>query len=669
MVSLLSTSTEYVLAESTQTLSLQYDTSDDEGDALWIGTSSFPRAEGLNTLAVRKWHRAREPRDKTVSSQHYYTEGQSPHWFIISDILYDEECDHIPFVKDAGRFPLRFFCSIPIRSQHGSVLGCLSILDSKPRFGVSLREMEFMEDMTQTIMKHLSSTRSSVQQQRSERLIQALGLFNTGQGTLRDWWLQRAEAAAHKGRGHRQSAAAERSSRHERLNDEFGEDKMPEDFERARSRSVSPYLRKADTHGTSLSFSLFFYVRYHLQTTYNHKGTSYNNNVAARVRDSMHVASQDFGPPTVEDQSEQEPESQQGSRQETVVTSLKEEAAPESKNKTKSDKFDLAGEIDSAYSRASNLIREALSAEGALFLDASLTHAQRPRSWRGLAGSTTGPSDAPSKSASETDTDAAETADRRGNSEEIETCPTLGFSTRIKASLRGFLPSQKHMGLSKEFLDKLICRYPQGKIFSFDQDGGLYSSSGEEGSSASDEKALATEMVRKVKRSRSRAAKEAAVLANILSDVQSVAFLPLWCVSRWLTPPLTVTYFADWASRTVSATVLLFLCGRIPPSDCLIPKKTSHISALSETACSPRLLVSRLLLPTEPRAHSFLQLVMSFAHHFTVSSLLCTGFRTISNLKIGILGGVELLQGTQLDVFQKDMTSTVKMAGTTLLDT
>lgn len=35
----------------------------------------------------------------------------------------------------------------------------------------------------------------------------------------------------------------------------------------------------------------------------------------------------------------------------------------------------------------------------------------------------------------------------------------------------------------------------------------------------------------------------------------------------------------------------------------------------------------------------------------------------------GVLGGIELLQGTQLDSFQEEMTTTIKMAGTTLLDT
>lgn len=35
----------------------------------------------------------------------------------------------------------------------------------------------------------------------------------------------------------------------------------------------------------------------------------------------------------------------------------------------------------------------------------------------------------------------------------------------------------------------------------------------------------------------------------------------------------------------------------------------------------------------------------------------------------GVLGGLELLQETQLDAFQREMTRTIKMAGTTLLDT
>lgn len=251
MISLISSDTEYVLAESTQTLSLQYDTSDRHGDDLWMGTCAFPRNEGLNGVALRKWQNAKESREKPESAQHYYTEGQSPHWFIVSDVTCRQEYRNTPLVTDASQSPIRFFCSIPIRSFQGSVVGCLSVIDDKPRYGVSAREMDFMEDLAETIIKYLDANRSITQQQRSERLIQGLGLFNTGHGTLRDWWIKQDEATARTGRGRKAMSGLDNASRQERANDMFGPNNNPADFERTRERSVSATPSNSSTSMSS----------------------------------------------------------------------------------------------------------------------------------------------------------------------------------------------------------------------------------------------------------------------------------------------------------------------------------------------------------------------------------------------------------------------------------
>lgn len=45
------------------------------------------------------------------------------------------------------------------------------------------------QDISDTIAQHLHTTVASLQRQRSERLIQALSLFNSGKSSLREWWL------------------------------------------------------------------------------------------------------------------------------------------------------------------------------------------------------------------------------------------------------------------------------------------------------------------------------------------------------------------------------------------------------------------------------------------------------------------------------------------------
>ncbi|RMY59789.1 hypothetical protein D0863_11818 [Hortaea werneckii] len=176
---------EYVLTEATRTQSLQYDAVEDPADTCWLGCCCFPRADGVNDLVMDTWRKARQYRDATVGDRHYYTEGRSEHWCIVSDASQESEYNSRPFVQ---RSPgLRFYCSIPLRGRNGIVLGALSIMDDKPRYGVSAKEMLFLEDCVDTAFEHLETAVLRSQQQRSEHFVQALGLFNDQKSTLRDW--------------------------------------------------------------------------------------------------------------------------------------------------------------------------------------------------------------------------------------------------------------------------------------------------------------------------------------------------------------------------------------------------------------------------------------------------------------------------------------------------
>lgn len=213
---------EYVLAESTRTISLQYDTTGTASDELWLGTSSFLRDEGLHALALDEWHKAREFRETPSIQNHYYTEGQSPHWLIISDLRTHPELQERQYIKRGPS--VRFFCSVPIRSQYGSAIGSYTIIDDKPRYGISGDEMNFLEDMADTVTSHLEATKTRAQRQRSERLIKGLGLFNAGRDSLKHWWLDADNRQKRRGGRHLEAGADidNENSRQERLDDEFG---------------------------------------------------------------------------------------------------------------------------------------------------------------------------------------------------------------------------------------------------------------------------------------------------------------------------------------------------------------------------------------------------------------------------------------------------------------
>jgi hypothetical protein len=100
-VTIVSRETEYVLAESTRTMSLQSDFTSDPKDKSWLGTSCFPRPEGLNDVAFDGWRRAREYREMPANDAHYYTEGLSPHWCIVSDASLTPDIQQRLFVTRA----------------------------------------------------------------------------------------------------------------------------------------------------------------------------------------------------------------------------------------------------------------------------------------------------------------------------------------------------------------------------------------------------------------------------------------------------------------------------------------------------------------------------------------------------------------------------------------
>jgi hypothetical protein len=217
-VTIISRQTEYVLVESTRTIMLQSDFTTDERDKSWLGTSCFARADGINNTVLDEWRRARKYRDIPESSEHHYTESTSPHWCIVNDVSVDPKLSQKPFVARA-KSP-RFFFSVPLRDSDGTVIGSLSMLDDRPRYGVSAHEMLFCEDLSDTIVQHLSEAIVSAQRQRSERLIKALGTFNSGGKSLREWFIGQHSPGDHRGGRQRDAAQANTAERNSAIFDQ-----------------------------------------------------------------------------------------------------------------------------------------------------------------------------------------------------------------------------------------------------------------------------------------------------------------------------------------------------------------------------------------------------------------------------------------------------------------
>ncbi|THY93832.1 hypothetical protein D6C92_05179 [Aureobasidium pullulans] len=602
-VSLVSSSTEYVLAESTRTLSLQYDGTHDKSDGLFLGTSAFPRGEAITQTAMREWRRATAPRPSPPSDMHYYTQGCSDNWLIVSDATLEDQYSKLPFLQAFSATPVRFLCAVPIRSSLGSVLGTYLVVDEKPRYGLSVAEMSFIDDMSRTIAKHFDVVAASARQQRAEKLIQGIGLFNTGKDSLRAWWLTQDNEKSGRARGTRDMTEAGKTSQKARLDRALGPDNSPEDYERRSTRTASVQGAPKDTSVKDFA-----------------DGKNGDRGNGGDKSDGQ----EESRSPTETTSGEQHSVSSQGG-----LHRANSKTQRTTNDRSKASTFNLEKEVQSSYARASNLLREALDAEGVLFLDASMAYTLDSVTAAMHETSATSGTSAPSTSEME-----LESTDTATDKTKISTCKVLGFSTRAKSSLKGFLPSKNHLGLSRSFQRQLMKRYPGGNIFNYAETGESHSSSGEEGSSGEPAQGVPLNAsTGKPKSSRSRSAKDGVVLSGIFPGVSSVIFLPIWNAS----------------SSRFSATVMLWDTTPLRHFD-----KAEDVTYLRAFFNSIMAETNRLETMAADQAKS--SFISSVSHE-------------LRSPLHGVLGGVEFLEESNLDSFQKDMARSIKLAGITLLDT
>lgn len=519
-VTIMSRETEYVLVEATRTMSLQSDFTADGRDRNWLGTSCFDRADGINDKALDSWRRARQYRDIPESSQHYYTEGISPHWCIVSDASISSEFQQRPFVARAEA--PRFFFSVPLRDGDGAVIGSVSMLDDKPRYGVSADEMLFCEDLSDTIAQHLLGSMIATQRQRSEWLIQALGTFNDGGKSLKDWWIGQDKASMQRG-GRRRDAVQTDEQKGARFEREFGareSNNFDGSREQSRSRAEQP-LPSASQIQPRMP-----------------RSASDGNTLASEDRIKNNASGVDFQTDSTQETQERMNGSegqQQASRKRTRSRSS---SPPKgrSKSQTASKQFDAAAQIKDAYDRASNLLREATGAHGIAFLDASAASAARPldpsclQSTRhdDVKGSgTTTPSlttssDDDSKATSNSDTELSDSNEQRSKLSKVVGRSVQAQNTGHDAG--GSMP----LRLNQRDMARLMKSYPSGKVFNYALSGTPYSGSEESADSGAASSESATDVNPRAPRANTKYNRHAQMLLKAIGDARSIAFYPIW---------------------------------------------------------------------------------------------------------------------------------------------
>lgn len=281
-------------------------------------------------------------------------------------------------------------------------------------------------------------------------------------------------------------------------------------------------------------------------------------------------------------------------------------------------------ESASMLSKAAEIVCESLKVDGALFLDAGISSIGAPINPEHKSSHSVNDSTSSSEDSS---------ADHVSDSQNKRPCTILALSTTDQAIL-GLTQPGSQISLNQRTLKRLISRYPNGRIFSFEESGSLYSgesSSGEETDARlPDIRSAKTAPDNRPTPSRKDEAKP---IAELLAGARSVALIPLWDPSR------DRFYACGLVWSKTAARILT------PEAD-LPYLKALGIVTMAE--------INRIDITLANKAKA---------------DLLGTLSHELRSPLHGILAGAELLAGSSLDPFQQEVVHALEISGKTLLDT
>ncbi|KFZ24550.1 hypothetical protein V502_00966 [Pseudogymnoascus sp. VKM F-4520 (FW-2644)] len=581
---LIDDATQYFIAESTKTVDLVDNTKHAPGDEIWMGCS-------------------------TIQVTPTKAGGTYPS-FIVGDLTKDEQFNLLPFVT--GPPLLKFYAGVPLITRRGIPIGSLFIVDDRVRVSLSDDEINFMGTIAGTIMKHIDMVRQVEEHRRGMKMNRGLASLVEGRGELVDAEVDMEDSDATK-----MTSQLKTDTGVGRTNSK-GLTPVPVGsvFGSAEHEAKKHSAAEAKTDGGMLA--------------------SHVELGAQPMRPSLASVSQ---PASFHE------------------ISVGISSPPEHQNKPT---FGPEGAISEAspseilFSRAVNLIREAFEVDGgAVFYDArrgfSSDMHRKP-----VPGVRRDGSQADSHSSSDDLQSARKSADLNhtmpppANSPgllegtfsrtltESKTAEILGFSTASASSIHGDrLPgAESFSALDEKALHTLLRRYPRGKIWSFDPDGAMSSSSEEESLRPDVESLIQHSENTQGRKSKSaRNKSDANFLSRHFPGVRQLLFVPLWDAGRsrwfsgcfaWSTDPTRVlSEQSELAFLSAFGNSVMAECSRID-TEIADQKKGDFIGSISHELRSP-------------------------LH--------------------GILASAEFLRDEATTGFEKGLVGTIESCGRTLLDT
>ncbi|CAI7604941.1 unnamed protein product [Penicillium pancosmium] len=506
-ISLFGRNEEHVLTEATRTLSLQNEASHVDDDALWIGSCTMSYGRSLC---------------KAILNLPASTESP-PQSFVVPDLMKDEELAGHQDVVGSPNF--RFLACSPIVSPKGFVIGAYTILDDKPHEPLNAALMNFMADISHTVMDYLVATRAKYQHTRSERMMVGLGSFLEGKGSLRNTWISAHEDILSpeeeqlEGHAHREQQKIQMK------------DTVANGLPVRNSPELLPFRPK------------------NLNTSGGQKPT-------AQVEQSQSLVDSGNAPQYY---FQDRPRRQRVHRAKLNGRKRSENLSP---------KADYETQIQGTFSRAANLIRESIEVEAAVFFDANfasqdaLVNMSADNSGSSSVGGFSSSDEGGSVEIPSPDESlpSVENTTKTGPSS-VSPCKLLGFATSDLSSISNEPMEDRKISISENFLGHLLRRYPRGRIFNYGEDGSISSDDTSDHIVRQLDQRLGGLRYKRTRKTILR--QDAAALLQLAPQARSIVFSPLWDShkDRWYAGCLSWTKTAHRVLTSDDELAFLFAFG------------------------------------------------------------------------------------------------------------
>lgn len=649
MISLVDSTHEYILAESTRTLSPQDDDVHDAGDSLWLGVRTIPREESL-CAAVINTPRSKGKRNDTESRPKVIPK-------VINDLADDETLMYDRNI--IGGPKIRFVATVPIRSRLGYDIGAYSVFDDVPRNGLIIEELEFLTDIADTVMEHLENITVKRDHQRGEKMVKGLGLFVEGHSSIKSWWLRTRHNRQTSVRGDHPYAARSvenainRTDASDAASDKASIEANLSYVEETQELDVPMSQIPAPTPLLTINAGMPIKLQREDDQPFDHSSSRVKGDLPRSketIDRSTALAPVGNAAKLPVSVPSEHPKPAPTVPSETHLPIInKNDQSGETPTRNRSP--NVTEDLRKMLSRASNLIRESTDVEGVVFFDAKTsgfgsrgrqTFIKPERASHLHDAARTSSSDDDPRTSLRNETSDSSNGKRlhKESKEVIESsqpslCEVMAYSTASKCSLCGDQSMPEHLTVTENFVRRLFKQHPHGKIYAFDDEGNMSSSEDELHDAAPEgEMAVIAETPQSpsIKKASSRIS-EGQTMMQIFPGARYVMILPLWDSQR-------ERWFASTMLWTSDPTRVLSLDDDL-----------NYVAAFGNSIMAE---VSRLDIVASDQKKT--ALISSISHE-------------LRSPLHGIASGIELLQDTQINKYQMDVVNTIGHCSTTLLDT